>query len=218
MIALEFPFITFTLTYEPLQPVSSLDGCRNTTRFLCASRLNLTIVATLAQCARRAPQAQPQQGNMDQGQQAPQAQRAAAVAPPAHPPPLPAPPAAPAPPAFALGPGRSHAVLDYDDPNTGATAIKLYNKTISPLKEKFDGEADNLAIFLASIRDRARCFNWQCLIMVPIDDGTTRNILTPYGQVSLENTRTHTVTYVNTPTRDAQDNDMFYSITFWRTH
>ena len=46
--------------------------------------------------------------------------------------------------------------------------------------------------------------------MVPIDDGTTRNILTHYGQVSLENTRAHATTYVNTPTRDAQDNDMFY--------
>ena len=96
---------------------------------------------------------------MDQGQQAPQApqaQPAAAVVPPAQPPPPPAPPAAPVPPAppfFALGPGRSHAVLDYDDPNTGATATKLYNKAISPLEEKFDGEADNLAVFLAIDRD-----------------------------------------------------------------
>ena len=55
------------------------------------------------------------------------------------------------------------------DPNTGAMATKLYNKAISPLKEKFDGEADNLAVFLASICDRARWFNWQRLITVPID-------------------------------------------------
>ena len=106
---------------------------------------------------------------MDQGQQpsqAPQAQQQAplahqtqqaiAAAPPVLPaPPLP-PPVVPAPPAaFALGPGRSHTVLDYDDPNTGATATKLYNKAIAPLEEKFDGEADNLAVFLASVRDRA---------------------------------------------------------------
>ena len=149
---------------------------------------------------------------MNQGQQAP-AHPAAAAAPPAQPPsPLapPALPALPAPPAFALGPGRSHTVLDYDDPNTGATATKLYNKAIAPLEEKFDGEADNLAVFLASIRDQARRFNWQHLITVPIDDGTTRNILTHYGQVSLENTRTHAATYVNTPRTDAQNNDMFY--------
>ena len=149
---------------------------------------------------------------MDQGQ-APPAQPAAAVAPPvlpAPPPPLPVIPVAPAPPAFALGPGRSHAVLNFDDPNTRATATKLYNKAISPLEEKFDREADNLAVFLATVRDRAHRFNWHRLIMVPIDDGTTRNLLTHYRQVSIENTRAHTVTYVNTPTRDVQDNDMFY--------
>ena len=151
---------------------------------------------------------------MDQAQAAaPPAQSAAAVAPPILPaplPPLPALPAAPAPPAFALGPGWSHAVLNFNDPNTGVTATKLYNKAISPLKEKFDGEADNLAVFLASVCDRAHHFNWHCLITVPIDDGTTQNLLTLYGHVSIEHTRTHASTYVNSPTRDAQDNDMFY--------
>ena len=45
---------------------------------------------------------------------------------------------------------------------------------------------------------------------MPIDDGTTRNLLTHYRQVSLDNVRAHTATYINMPTRDAQDNDMFY--------
>ena len=118
---------------------------------------------TRAQGARRAPQAQPQQGNMDQGQQVPQAPQAQPPpqAPQAQLPPPPALPAPPAPPAFALGPGRSHTILNYDDPNMGAMATKLYNKAISPLEEKFDGEADNLAVFLASICDRAHHFNWQ---------------------------------------------------------
>ena len=196
------------MPYEPLRFASSRDKRRILTCFVCASRPDRTIVVTRAQRARRAPPAPPQPGNMDQGQQAPpapQAQPAVAQAPPvlpAPPPPLPVVPAPPAPPGFALGPGRSHAVLDYDDPNTGAMATKLY--------EKFDGEADNLAVFLASVRDRARRFNWHRLITVPIDDGTTRNLLTHYGQVSLENTRMHATMYINTPTRDAQDNDMFY--------
>ena len=130
---------------------------------------------------------------------------------PAPPSPLPELPAAPpAPPAFALCPGCSHTILNFDDPNTGATATKFYNKAISPLEEKFDGEADNLAIFLASICDRARCFNWHHLITMPIDDGMTRNLPNHYGQVSIETTRAHAATYINTPTRDAQDNDMFY--------
>ena len=154
---------------------------------------------------------------MNQGQQAPPAQAppaqsAAAAAPRALPVPQLPPPVGPTPPApaFALGPGRSHAVLNFDDPKIGATAMKLYNKAISPLEGKFDGEADNLAVFLASICDHARRFNWQWLITMPIDDETTRNLLTHYGQVSLESTRAHAKTYINTPTRDAQDNDMFY--------
>ena len=150
---------------------------------------------------------------MDQGQPDPPAQPAAAEAPPAVPAPQPPPTALPAPPsqpAFAWGPGRSHAVLNIDNPTTGATSMKLYNKAISPLEGKFDGEADNLAVFLASIRDHARHFNWQWLITMPIDDGMTRKLLTHYGQVSLDHTRTHAMTYVSMPTRDAQDNDMFY--------
>ena len=101
---------------------------------------------------------------MDPAQAAPPAQPVAATAPlvlPAAaaaplglPAPLPPPlaiPVTPAPLAFALGPGRSHAILNFNDPNTRATATKLYNKAISTLEEKFDREADNLAMFLASI-------------------------------------------------------------------
>ena len=138
------------------------------TRFLCTtSRLRFTIVQTQAKCARHAPPAHPPQGNMDQGQAPPQPQQAA---PPAQPaaavlsPVLPAPPppllAPLALPAFALGPGHSHAILNFDDPNTGATATRLYNKAIAPLEAKFDGEADNMAVFLASVHDRAWRFNW----------------------------------------------------------
>ena len=154
---------------------------------------------------------------MNQGQQAsptqaPPTQPAAAAAPLALPGLQPTPPVVPAPPApaFALGPGRSHAVLNFDNPITGATATKLYSKAISLLEGKFNGEANNLAVFLASVRDRARRFNWHWLITVPIDDGTTRNLLTHYGQVSLDNMTAHAMTYVNTPTRDAKDNDMLY--------
>ena len=93
---------------------------------------------------------------MDQGQAAPLAQAATAAAPPVLPtPPLPPPalPAARAPPAFTLGPACSHAILNYNYPNTGVTATKLCNKAILPLEEKFNGEDDNLAILLPSIRD-----------------------------------------------------------------
>ena len=90
---------------------------------------------------------------MDQGQPAPPTQKPAPLAQPATaaappvlptpPPPPPVLPTAPAPPAFALGPGHSHAILNFDNPNTGVMATELYNKAISPLEAKFNGEADN---------------------------------------------------------------------------
>ena len=88
----------------------------------------------------------------------------------------------PPPPApFALGPGRTHNVLQFDDPVTGPAAIKLYNKAITPLDTKFDGQADNLAVFLASVRDRAHRFNRQLLLTIPLANGTMHNLLTHYG-------------------------------------
>ena len=60
------------------------------------------------------PQAQ------QQAPPAPQAQPAISAAPPVLPaPPPPVVPAPPAPVAFTLGPGRSHNVLDYDNPIQG---------------------------------------------------------------------------------------------------
>ena len=138
---------------------------------------------------------------MNQGQQAPPAQ-----APPAQP------AAAVAPPAQPL-----LWVLDAHTPSlTSMTPTQVqWQRSYTTMqfrrsKANSTREADNLAVFLASVSDRARRFNWQWLITMPIGDGTTRNLLTHYGQVSLENTRAHTMTYVNTPTRDVQDNNMFY--------
>ena len=61
--------------------------------------------------------------------------------------PLPRPP-------FGLGSGHTHNVLLFNDPIHGATAMKLYNKAIAPMDTKLDGHANNLAVFLANVRDR----------------------------------------------------------------
>ena len=150
-------FALLSPAYQHISPSILIHFWRELYHFLCASRHDQTIIITRAQCTRRAPQAQHQPGNMDQGQQAPPAppaQPAIAVAPPvlpAPPPPPPVVPATPAPPAFALELIRSHSILDYDNPNSGDTATKLNNKAISPLETKFDGEVDNLVMFQASV-------------------------------------------------------------------
>ena len=107
---------------------------------------------------------------------------------------------------FSLGPGCSTSVLDFSD----ASAVKLYNKAISPLELKFVGEADNLAVFLESVKGHCNHFNWSNLITIPLADTTTRNLLTHYGQVTLSNCTDHGISYVSTQTRDAQNNDMLF--------
>ena len=107
---------------------------------------------------------------------------------------------------FSPGPGWSTTVLDFSD----ATAVKLYNKAISPLELKFAGEADNLAVFLASVKDCCNHFNWSNLTTIPLADTTTRNLFKQYGQVTLSNCTDDGASYVSTQTRDAQNNNMHY--------
>ena len=107
---------------------------------------------------------------------------------------------------FSLGPGQSSCVLDF----AAASAVKLYNKAITPLDLMFDGEADNLAVFLASMKDQCNHFDWSNLVTTPLAETMTRNLLTHYGQVTLSNSTDHGNTYVTTQTRNAQNNDMLY--------
>ncbi|KAL7559272.1 hypothetical protein ACA910_014622 [Epithemia clementina (nom. ined.)] len=117
-----------------------------------------------------------------------------------------APPAVVAAPPFALGPGRDNAVLNYAD----AGAVKLYNTAIAPLDTLFDGEADNIAVFLANVSNRARRFGWHDILTVPDDGSTNRNLIQDYGLVSMTNVQTRAQQYVGTPSRNAQNADMMY--------
>ena len=57
---------------------------------------------------------------------------------------------------FSLGPGRDDNVLDF----TAVGAKKHYSKSIVPLKEKFDGTAENFITFLSGGTERAQQFGW----------------------------------------------------------
>ena len=64
--------------------------------------------------------------------------------------------AAPIAPAFALGPGRGNALLDYSN----ASHIKTNYKAVTPLEHKFDGKPSNLHIFMKGITNQAKSFGW----------------------------------------------------------
>ena len=119
--------------------------------------------------------------------------------------------APPAPPggggaAFALGPGRTNDVLDF----TESSAVKLYYKAIAPLETKLDGQPDNIAVFLASVADRARRFHWTSILTIPVAGGVSRNLIKDYAQVTATEVRARATTYQGQQTRDAQNSDMLY--------
>ena len=111
---------------------------------------------------------------------------------------------------FRLGSWVLKQYLALRRPDHGLVATKQYNKDIAPMDDKFDGHTNNLAVFLASVPDRSQRFNWQTLMTIPLADGTTRNMLMHYGQVTIDNVCAHATTIVGTHTRDTQDNDKFY--------
>ena len=108
---------------------------------------------------------------------------------------------------FSLGPGWSTTVLDFSD----AAAVKLYNKAISPLELKLDGEADNLAVFLASDNH----FNWSNLITIPLADTTTRICSPTMGK--LLSATALTMAALMSPPRQEMHKTMTFCMFSWLT-
>jgi hypothetical protein len=114
-------------------------------------------------------------------------------------------PQAPAP--FALWPGMANAnPLDFNNPSD----LKTFNKAIAPLQTQFDLKSENLKVFLECVKERARIYHWHDILQIPDDNAIDRNILTAYGLLSLANCRVHAATYVNLPTKNAQNSIMLY--------
>ena len=58
-------------------------------------------------------------------------------------------------------------------------------------------------------------YGWENIINIPVDvavqGGPTHSLLTHYGQVTLQQVRDHTATYINAQTRAAQNNVLLYT-------
>jgi hypothetical protein len=118
---------------------------------------------------------------------------------------------------FALTPARvTNMVLDY---NTNI-AIKIYKGAVQPLSPEFDVDSEGLNVFLAALFSKAREYGWDSILEVPRDLQAPMidlvNVLTNYGEFTLEHLRAFASTYVATPTRAAQDSIMLYEC-MWNT-
>ncbi len=110
---------------------------------------------------------------------------------------------------FALSPAlATRGVIDY---NT-RTGERIYTSATKELDDtKYDGEAHGLTAFLELLGERATNFGWDSsILMIPIPGETPKNLLSEYGTIPMEPIRTHEESYIDTPTRNAQDTNLLY--------
>jgi hypothetical protein len=137
--------------------------------------------------------------------------------PPVQQPPVQQPPPQPQQGTFALTPVRvTNAVLDYNN----NVATKIYKGAIQALAPEFDVDAEGLNMFTAALYSKSREYGWDHILEVPRDlQAPTMdlvNVITNYGELTLEHLRAFAATYVATPTRVAQDSIMLYEC-IWNT-
>jgi hypothetical protein len=114
-------------------------------------------------------------------------------------------PAAPA--VFARYPGlANNNVLDFNNPND----IKLFNKATEGLSSPYSLTQDTLKFFLESVKERARIYNWNDILLVTDVDGTDQYVPYAYWRVTMEQCRASTIAYIDAPTRNSQNNAMLY--------
>ena len=104
-----------------------------------------------------------------------------------------------------LGPGQDNTVLDWLIPSD----TNLYYKAIAALDNKFDGTPEKFIAFLASVTSRAKQFRLNMILAIPVDTNT-RELLTDYGRIKMDNISNHAPTYTGTQTREAQNSKMLY--------
>lgn len=96
--------------------------------------------------------------------------------------------------------------LDY----TKSEDMKFFNKGIIPMDEKFDLKEEKLRKFLDMVKDKVGIFNWNNVTNIPDTVAVSRNLITQYGQLSLQECTTYATAHQNATTRRAQNEIMLY--------
>lgn len=125
--------------------------------------------------------------------------------------------AAAPPPVFSLTPGTAiNGVLNWGTKE----AREMYNNAIKPLGEElYDCKPEGFYQFMQALDTRAANYGWsddvQGVLWIPEDPAqpmaNLRYIVEEYGTLSMEAIEAHEETYIDTPTRAAQDNRMIYN-------
>ncbi len=94
--------------------------------------------------------------------------------------------------------------------------IKLWRGAIKPLaKELFTLKAHRFKLFLTTLTEQTMIYGWESILNIPVNaavqGGPTHSLLTHYRQVTLQQVKDPTATYINTQTRVAQNNLLLYT-------
>ena len=111
---------------------------------------------------------------------------------------------------FRLFPGGDPTVLmDYDTP----TGAKFFHRAIAPIEPAFDLQPENLKLFLSCLSLRCGVTGWEFTVPVDVENpgaGEYYDLLTEYGQVSLEHVRDYVETYNAEESRLSQDSHTIF--------
>lgn len=117
--------------------------------------------------------------------------------------------------AFALSPGlSSNEVINFSS-REGSRLYETATKQIG--EERFDCDPGRMRAFTEEFSIRASNFGWGPIFSIPVDLNAqepvpqTTNLITNYGDISLEHIQNHARTYIATPTRAAQDSYMAFN-------
>jgi hypothetical protein len=88
---------------------------------------------------------------------------------------------------------------------------KIFKSGSMKLTIDIDGTAENLNMMLAAIEDRAVQNGWlDSILNIYNGQGDSKDLLTHYGELSVDDIRQHVLTYIHQNTRAAQDSMMLY--------
>ena len=115
----------------------------------------------------------------------------------------------PTPQTFTRVPGdiSMHVYLDY----TQKTDLQLFKDNSVQLPTKFDGAVANLKVFAKELRDHVDKAGWKALIDIPVDGGSTLDLLLNYAQIPLKKVKQHVRTWAGVQgSRNNQSSAMMY--------
>lgn len=88
---------------------------------------------------------------------------------------------------------------------------KIFKSGAMKLTVDINGTAENLNLMLAAIEDRAVQNGWlDTILNIYNSQGEAKDLLTHYGELSIDEIRQHVLTYIHKNTRAAQDSMMMY--------